>query len=413
MRRPAVRRASTRVMPTTPASSRRFISVRRASPRGIRPPRCPATRSGERQERPLAFPEADDIPVAGAAQEGQRTLEAPPHLPGSVGVRAQGDRYLPFPAQAQEILPGVDLPHGLAQARRAHLHHQAALRHPVQAFLVEAAHVAPRPPPEFLDEVGVGQDVEQAAFRGVSQNLEIPLPEGVDVPPAVSVHVSGVVETPAVKVVHGTEHVVEGIGPQQFRQAVDVTVHVIHLDAHPHGQPRGALRQFADLPHVLRQLLQGHAQGWVAQVQEGEVVGEAYLRKAELQRTRDVILRPALGVAAAGGVQVVIHQAYERFPRLHRQEHSRCRPRGMRKGTAEAPAFRAGAFRSGARPGPGLPACGNAGNAAVRRDKGPRAARTPSTLTSEYAAPSRLCRAVPTMPRRSGKLYRFGGRFPG
>jgi hypothetical protein len=119
-----------------------------------------------------------------------------------VRVARQGDRHAGLDRELDHLAGGIDLAHGLAQTGGGDLHRHAALGHRLDGRLVVAPQVAvgrrTRVAPH-LHEIRVGDDVEQAAARGLCQRLEVAAPHllgGGRMPPDVErglVHVDGVV----------------------------------------------------------------------------------------------------------------------------------------------------------------------------------------------------------------------------
>ena len=125
-----------------------------------------------------------DLPHPEALEELDRLLVPEPDLLGQVGVGGEGEGGAGLDAHLGEGRRRVELADGLAQAGGRELDRDTALGDRLDRGLVEGAGVAlgqrPSLPPD-LDQVGVGEDVEQARAGGLGERLEVAAPDLVGV----------------------------------------------------------------------------------------------------------------------------------------------------------------------------------------------------------------------------------------
>ena len=116
-------------------------------------------------------------PTPSALEQLERAVVVGADVLGPVGVAGERDGHAGLEAHLEERRRGVDLAGALAQPGGRDLDRDARLGDPGDRELVVAAQVAaraggPARAPD-LDEVGVGEDVEQAAARGLADRLEV------------------------------------------------------------------------------------------------------------------------------------------------------------------------------------------------------------------------------------------------
>ena len=171
----------------------------------------------------------------------ERLLVAGADVGGAVRVARERERQAGFQAHLQERPRRVDLADGLAQPRGRHLHGHPGFGEGFDGGLVVEAQVAighalgVRVAPD-LHEIGVGDDVEEAAAGALGDGLEVARPDPVGaqvralrVPDAVVVHVDRAVADE----VDGADDVVEVARLEQRRGAVLGARDEVGLDAEP------------------------------------------------------------------------------------------------------------------------------------------------------------------------------------
>src|ERR1044072_757763 len=135
------------------------------------------------QPAPPSLEDAD-LPHAELAEELERPLVAEADLLRDVGVGGEGEGGAGFDAHLGEGRRGIELADRLAQPGGRDLDRDPARRDRLHRRLLEVARVAvgqwPPPAPD-LDQVGVGEDVEEARAGALGERVEVAAPDLVSV----------------------------------------------------------------------------------------------------------------------------------------------------------------------------------------------------------------------------------------
>src|SRR5665811_1400019 len=139
---------------------------------------------GQRLQAALAALEDGDLADPEPGEELERPLIAVTDLLGQVGVGGECEGNAGIDAHLGEGAGRVELADRLAQPGGGELDRDPALGDRLNRGLVEVARVAlgqrPRATPD-LDQVGVGEDVEEAAAGALGERLEVAPPDLVGV----------------------------------------------------------------------------------------------------------------------------------------------------------------------------------------------------------------------------------------
>jgi hypothetical protein len=256
--------------------------------------------------RSFAFLEAHDAGEADFTGHGVGLVEAKGHFARCVGIGIDDDGDLAFVRGDEEIAARVDFTDVLAQAGGVDFEHGAGLGHGVEGGQVKPGEIAFGPMAEFLDEVGVGEKIEEAALDHFSVGVEIGLPDLLDRLLAPALEVLGVVDIPVGRdVVDGADEVIPlGLGGEVADVAF-VAGNEVALEAETDGVMREFAADLGDKLEVFGELAGAHAP--VVELSgHGVVVGEADLGQAALLRGENVVARGADGVAAEWRVEMII-----------------------------------------------------------------------------------------------------------
>ena len=122
--------------------------------------------------------------IPSSPRKSHRAVVFEADLLGQVGVGGEREGGAGLDAHLGELARGIELADRLAQARGGDLDRDPALGDRFHRRLVEGAQVAlgqrPRAAPD-LDQVGVGEDVEEAGAGAVGERLEVAAPDLVGV----------------------------------------------------------------------------------------------------------------------------------------------------------------------------------------------------------------------------------------
>src|SRR4051794_31005914 len=144
---------------------------------------CPDRRP-DRLEPTAATLEDADLPHSDLLHEAPGAVIAEADLLGQMGIGGERERGAGLDAHLGEGAGRVELADRLAQAGRGDLHRDAALGDRFDRGLVVVAWVALRQrssrAPD-LDQVGVGEDVEEPAAGALGEGLEVAAPDLVGV----------------------------------------------------------------------------------------------------------------------------------------------------------------------------------------------------------------------------------------
>ncbi len=195
-----------------------------------------AHRVGQRLEPALAALEDADLPHPELVEELEGAVVAEADLLGQVGVGGEGEGGAGLDAHLGEAARRVDLADRLAQAGGRDLDRDPALGDRLDRRLVEVARVAlgqrPGAAPD-LDQVGVGEDVEEAGAGALGQRLEVAAPDLVGVALALPDVPAGVIDRGVADEVDRADDVVEVARLEQRRGAVLGAGDEVALDPEP------------------------------------------------------------------------------------------------------------------------------------------------------------------------------------
>src|SRR5690606_8883379 len=189
------------------------------------------------------FPAIEDG-VGGVASRpgpGEQFRVGPAYVLGLMGVGGQADGHPQGPGLHQQPLVGVDLPHGLAQAGAGHLQADAGvpgrLGHPVEVPVQQVGLLRRQAVAVDLDQVWMGENVENAAADGHFRQAEVVGVGLAHVPahPRLGVQV----EAPLPQPVDGADDVVPGVIGHKTADVVFPFGNVVHLDTQLHRQAGG------------------------------------------------------------------------------------------------------------------------------------------------------------------------------
>src|SRR3954452_9552503 len=191
-----------------------------------------AIRSSERHLRALATVEDRDCLVPGRREERERTVEVAADEPRDMWARRHRDGNVSLAASAQQLHRRVELADRPTQPRGRHLDRDATFGDRVgDRCVVEPVD----PVAEDLDEVRVGEHVEDAAACGVRENREVALPrrldtKGIDQPRLA-------VDRVPVDEVDGAEQEIPRVRVENRARVVSAPRLVIDLEPELHRQP--------------------------------------------------------------------------------------------------------------------------------------------------------------------------------
>src|SRR5881394_2039917 len=142
---------------------------------------------GQRLQTAAAALEDADLPDAEIVEELECPLIAKADLLGQVGIGGEGEGKACLDAHLGECGRWVKLADRLAQPRGRELDRDPALGDRLHRGLIVMARVAlgqrPAAAPD-LDQIRVGEDVEEASAGALGERLEVAPPDLIGVPPS-------------------------------------------------------------------------------------------------------------------------------------------------------------------------------------------------------------------------------------
>jgi hypothetical protein len=159
---------------------------------------------------------------------------------------------------------------------------------------------------EFLHQIAVGDNIEQARFRRAAQEaIIIPVDRG-DILLFPKIHRARIVEFPLVDHVDRAKHVVPFVALGQCPGIVFPPLQVIRFDAQPDGDFGIAFAQFQYGLHVLGQVFLGHGQLGVPLGHQRKMIREPDFGQSSLDRRFHVFVHFSPGMAAPGSVDMIV-----------------------------------------------------------------------------------------------------------
>ena len=252
--------------------------------------------------------------VADALGEFDGIFQVHADFADGVCVGAEGDGDAEAVGGVEEGGVRVNLTAVFAQAGGVELDGGACLLRSGEEAFVEGGAVLLRSVAEFLGEIGVADDFEEAARGGHCQSLEINRPhfEGVATIPLGEF--GGVVHIPRIgDVMNGADEVIPRMTCGEFADPLFVAGQVIDFEGEFDGELGELALGVADFADVFVELIGAHAPIVEVVARHRGVVGESDLGEAEFDGARGILCRLARGVAAERRVHVIIwRQSHER-----------------------------------------------------------------------------------------------------
>ena len=261
----------------------------------------------------LALVEANGVGVADAADELESLIEILGDFGGSVGVGIDDDLDASGEGEFEQVLGGIDFADVFAEASGADFHDGVGVDEGLDHGFVVGAEVALGAEAEFFGEVGVGAEVEVAAADAFFVEMPVERPnffDGTGFFPAGEVF--GVIDIPAGgDVVDTADEVVPGgQGAGGFEPGL-AAFEVIALEGEADREGGEGGLGDCDEFEVFWELFDIHAPV-VERVGHGVVVGEADFGESGGEGGGCVVNGEAFGVAAKGGVGVVVSEHGEK-----------------------------------------------------------------------------------------------------
>lgn len=261
----------------------------------------------------LALVEADGVSVTDAANELEGLIEVLGDLGGSVSVGVDDNLDACGEGEFEQFLGGIDFVDVFAEASGADLHDGIGVDEGLDDGFVVGAEVAGWAEAEFFGEVGMGAEVEVAAADAFFVEVPVESPYFFDGPglfPAGKV--LGVIHVPAWgDVVDAADEVVPGgHGASGFEPGF-AAFEVVAFEGEADGEGRVGGLGGCDQFEVLGELIEVHAPV-VEGLWHGVVVGEADFGESGAESGGGVVDGEAFGVAAKGGVSVVVSEHGEK-----------------------------------------------------------------------------------------------------
>jgi hypothetical protein len=261
----------------------------------------------------LALVKADGVGVTDAADELEGLIEVLSDFGGSVGVGVDDDLDASGEGEFEEFLGGIDFADVFAEASGADLHDGIGVDEGLDDGFVVGAEVALGAEAEFFGEVGMGAEVEVAAADAFFVEMPVERPDFFDgsgfFPPG---EVFGVIDIPAGGDVMDTadEVVPGGHGAGGFEPGL-AAFEVVALEGEADGEGGEGGLGGCDEFEVSWELFEVHAPV-VEGLGHGVVVGEADFGESGGESGVRVVGGEAFGVAAEGGMGVVVSEHGEK-----------------------------------------------------------------------------------------------------
>jgi len=261
----------------------------------------------------LALIEADGVGVTDVADELEGLIEVLGDLGGSVGVGVDDDLYSSGEGEFEQFLGGVDFADVLAEACGADLHDGVGVDEGLDDGFVVGAEVALGAEAEFFGEVGMGAEVEVAAADAFLVEMPVERPDFFHgtgfFPPG---EVLGVIDIPSGGDVMNTadEVVPGGQGAGGFEPGLSA-FEVVALEGEADREGGEGGLGGCDEFEVFWELIEVHTPV-VEGLGHGVVVREADFGKSGGESGGCVVNGEAFGVAAKGGVGVVVSEHGEK-----------------------------------------------------------------------------------------------------
>lgn len=261
----------------------------------------------------LALVEADGVGVTDAADELEGLIEVLSDFGGSMGVGVDDDLDASGEGEFEEFLGGIDFADVFAEACGADLHDGIGVDEGLDDGFVVGAEVALGTEAEFFGEVGMGAEVEVAAADAFFVEMPVERPDFFDgtgfFPPG---EVFGVIDIPAGGDVMDTaDEVVPGSHGASGIEPGLAAFEVVALEGEADGEGGEGGLSGGDEFEVLGELIEVHAPV-VEGLGHGVVVGEADFGESGGESGGRVVGGEAFGVAAEGGMGVVVSEHGEK-----------------------------------------------------------------------------------------------------
>jgi hypothetical protein len=257
--------------------------------------------------------EADGVGVTDAADELEGLIEVLSDFGGSMGVGVDDDLDASGEGEFEEFLGGIDFADVFAEACGADLHDGIGVDEGLDDGFVVGAEVALGTEAEFFGEVGMGAEVEVAAADAFFVEMPVERPDFFDgtgfFPPG---EVFGVIDIPAGGDVMDTaDEVVPGSHGASGIEPGLAAFEVVALEGEADGEGGEGGLSGGDEFEVLGELIEVHAPV-VEGLGHGVVVGEADFGESGGESGGRVVGGEAFGVAAEGGMGVVVSEHGEK-----------------------------------------------------------------------------------------------------
>ncbi len=244
-------------------------------------------------------------PAAGGQVEGGGKVRA--DLGRMVRIRAKSQGEAVAGGQVEEMRTGIDFPAVFTEPSGVDFDGDVSGLGRAEEPVVEGRAVTVRAVAEFLREVGVPDDVEEAGGGGLGEEVEVLGPDFEDIAAVPLVAPVRVVDVPGgVEVMDGADEVIPGMAPAQFADPIFAAGQVVHFEGEADGEGRVGLARLFNLGDVGVELVGAHAPVVEVVFGHGVVVGEADFGQAGGEGTLGEFGGGAGGVAAQRGVHVVI-----------------------------------------------------------------------------------------------------------
>ena len=261
----------------------------------------------------LALIEADGVGVTDAADELEGLIEVLGDFGGGVGVGVDDDLDASGESEFEQFFGGVDFADVFAEAGGADFHDGVGVDEGLDHGFVVGAEVALGAEAEFFGEVGVGAEFEVAAADAFFVEMPVERPDffdGTGFFPAGEVF--GVIDVPAGgNVVDTADEVVPGGHAASGFEPGLATFEVVALEGEADREGGEGGLGGCDEFEVFWELINIHAPV-VERVGHGVVVGEADFGESGAESGGCVVNGEAFGVAAKGGVGVVVSEHGEK-----------------------------------------------------------------------------------------------------
>jgi hypothetical protein len=255
----------------------------------------------------VALSEAEPMREARSPGQVQGLAPVQAHFGWGMGIGTEGDGDLMLVHQAAERFAGINFAAILAQPGRIEFDSQPFPLRGLEKALEKGCAILPGNEAEFLREIGMADDVEEAGFGRLVQAFEVSGPDVERVVVFPLGKLLRIVDDPGIRdVMDRTDEVVPGMASGEFADPIFVVGQVIDFETEFDGEGGVVALGLVDALDVAIKLVEAHAPVVEAVLTHGRMVGEADLGQADLQGVGGVEGGFARGVAAEGGVHVII-----------------------------------------------------------------------------------------------------------